>query len=213
MTITIFGSTSLVGKQLVKQALAKDYSVTAFDRNIEHLIDMDLRNEKFEAIKGYVFDKNEVFNAVENSNAIVSCLGGSKDGTDKSRSLGMKNIIDAMQKAEVKRIVAISGIGILNFNNEKLAIDMENFPSELKEVSFEHLAAYQHLKSTDLDWTLVCPSNIIDEDYSNNYEIKENYLPNPTIENVFAGDIADFILEAIQENLYINSRVGISMKN
>lgn len=104
MTITIFGSTSLVGKQLVKQALAKDYSVTAFDRNIEHLIDMDLRNEKFEAIKGYVFDKNEVFNAVENSNAIVSCLGGSKDGTDKSRSLGMKNIIDAMQKAKRKKI-------------------------------------------------------------------------------------------------------------
>ena len=213
MIITIFGAHTVVGRQIIKMALAKSYIVKAFDRNIEDFIDADLRNDNFEAIKGYVFDKNTVYEAIKNSDAIISCLGGSVDGTDKSRSLGMKNIIEAMLKAHVKRVVAISGIGILNFDNEKLAIDMDDFPEELKEVSFEHLAAYQHLKTTNLDWTLVCPSNIIEEDYSANYEIKEDYLPNQLTKNVGSGDIADFILKVIKEDSYIKSRVGICKKN
>jgi uncharacterized protein len=213
MTITIFGAKSLVGLKVIKLALARGFKVKAFDRNIEDLIDTDLRDDNFIAIKGYVFDKVEVLEAITNSHAIVSCLGGSKDGTDKSRSLGMKNIIEAMQKSHVTRIVAISGIGILNYDEDRLAIDMEDFPAELKEVSFEHLAAYQYLKTTDLDWTLVCPANIINEDYSAHYEIKENYLPNQETKKVFAGDVADFILKIIHDSSYIKSRVSISMKH
>lgn len=213
MTITIFGAKAIVGRRLVKMALAKNYIVKAFDRNIEDLIDSDLRDDNFIAIKGYVFDKNEVLKAVKESDAIVSCIEGSKNSTDKSRSLGLKNIIEAMQKADVNRIVAMSGIGILNYDEERLAIEMEDFPEELKEVSSEHLIAYKYLKSTNLDWTLVCASNIIDKDFTANYEVKENYLSDQSNSNVNAGDIADFILKVIQEKSYIKSRVGISIKS
>ena len=34
MTITIFGATGMVGKQLVQQALFKGYTVKAFGRNV-----------------------------------------------------------------------------------------------------------------------------------------------------------------------------------
>ncbi|MBS4043093.1 MAG: NAD(P)H-binding protein [Chitinophagaceae bacterium] len=212
MTITVFGAKTSVGIHIVKMALAKGYYVKAFDRNIEDLIDEDFRNDHLTAIKGYVFDKDEVHDAIKNSDAIISCLGGSKDGTDKSRSLGMKNIIEGMLKAKVKRIVAISGIGILNYDESRLAIDDEEFPQELKEVSFEHLAAYQHLKSTDLDWTLICPSTIDNKDFTGDYMIKENYLPNQNTEHVNAGDIAHYILKCISKNESIRTRIGISMK-
>ncbi len=213
MKITIFGANTIVGKKVIALALANNFIVKAFDRNIENLIDADLRNENFEAIKGYVFDKDEVLEAVKNSDAIISCLGGSMNSTNKSRSLGMKNIVEAMQKAHVKRIVAVSGVGILSFDENKLVIDLDDFPSELKEESFEHLAAYEHLKSTELDWTLVCPSKIIDADSSLDYDIKENYLPNQNLENVNSGDIADFILKGIKDKIFFKSRIGISTKN
>lgn len=114
MTITVFGATGQVGKQVVNQALALDFTVKAFGRNVEHLIDADNRNKKFEAIKGYVFDANEVLEAIKHSDAVISALGGNFDGTDRTRSLGMKNIVSQMQIAGVNRIIALGGLGVLN---------------------------------------------------------------------------------------------------
>ena len=41
-------------------------------------------------------------------------IGGAMDGTDKSRSLGMKNIVQQMQRAGVDRIISVGGLGILD---------------------------------------------------------------------------------------------------
>ncbi len=213
MTITIFGANTIVGKQLIKRALAKNFKVKAFDRNIEFLIDADLRNDAFEAIKGYVFDKNEVLKAVKKSDVIVSCLEGSIDGIDKTRSLGMKNIIEAMQKANVKKIVAISGIGILNYAEDKLVMEMDDFPLELKAVSLEYLLTYEQLQATNLNWTLVCTNLIIDKDFTGDYNLTENYLTHPITEKNYSGDIADCILKTVINGTHTNSRIEISMKN
>ncbi|MBC7589073.1 MAG: NAD(P)H-binding protein, partial [Chitinophagaceae bacterium] len=117
MVITIFGATGQVGKRAVYQALAEGHTVKAFGRNVDNLIDEDLRNQNFEAIKGHVFDEADVLHAVTGSHAVLSTLGGSIDGIDKTRSLGMKNIIFQMQRAGVKRIVALGGSGVLNVEN------------------------------------------------------------------------------------------------
>ncbi len=210
MTITIFGAKSMVGLQVIKLALAKGLKVRAFDRNIENLIDADLRDDHFTATKGYVFDKGEVNEVVKNSDAVIFCLDGNINATNKSISLGMKNIILAMEKNKIKRIVALSGIGILNFDEDKLVMDMDDFSDTLKEISIEYLAAFKQLQSSDLAWTLICPSKIIDKDFSGNYSIQENYLNSSNIEPIHAADVAFFMLQCIEQNEYIKKRIGIS---
>lgn len=209
MNITIFGAKTLVGMQLIKQALGKNYYVKAFDRNIEDLIDDDLRNDKLEVIKGYVFDTKEIADALQNTDVVISCIGSNNNSTDKSRSLGMKNIIEQMELLHKKRIIALSNIGVLNTDEEKLAMDFEDFPEELKEVSFEHLAAYQHLKSSNLNWTLICPSKIIDKDASGNFLTKENYLPSHHKKQVYAGDVATFILNILTDEKSFHHKISI----
>jgi putative NADH-flavin reductase len=114
MIITVFGATGQVGKRTVRYALAKGHTVRAFGRNIEGLIDRDLDDEKLVAIKGSVFDEDEVYDAVRGVEAVISSLGGAFDGNDKTRSLGIKTIAQQMQKAGVRRIVAVGGSGVLN---------------------------------------------------------------------------------------------------
>ncbi|MBL0144477.1 MAG: NAD(P)H-binding protein [Chitinophagaceae bacterium] len=101
MTITIFGATGMVGKQLVQQALFRGFKVKAFGRNV--FTELDMEQDNLELIKGALFDEKDVYNAVKGSDAVLSCLGGEFSGDDKTRSLGMKNIIAQMQKANVKR--------------------------------------------------------------------------------------------------------------
>lgn len=210
MIITVFGATGQVGKRVVAQALAMGFSVKAFGRNIENLIDKDLRNNNFEAIQGHLFDEHEVLNAIKGSDAVVSTLGGSFDGTDKTRSLGIKNIIKQMKEAHVSRIIALGGLGVLNAENGSYLLNDPSYPELYKAVGLEHLQAYLFLKESNLNFTFVCSPNIIDAEKSEHYITSADFLPSPNKGEINAGDIADFMLQELTQNKFIQHRVGIS---
>lgn len=50
MTITIFGATGMVGKQLVQQALFKGNTVKAFGRNV--FAELPMEEDNLQLIKG-----------------------------------------------------------------------------------------------------------------------------------------------------------------
>jgi uncharacterized protein len=208
MNLIIFGATGMVGRQLVQQALFKGHHVKAFGRNV-HTTDY-LEKENLTLVQGALFDEKEVFNAIKGCDAVLSAIGGAVDGTDKARTLGMKNIIKQMDKAAVKRIVAIGGRGVLNADENSLLIDQEDYPAEYVPVGLEHKKAYESLKASDLDWTFVCPPNIIDAGPTGHYTTKADYVPDKDNYRINAGDLSMFMLNEIEKNEYIKHRVGIS---
>lgn len=210
MTITVFGATGQVGKYIIAQGLALGFFVKAFGRNIDKLIDKDLDTKNFEAIKGYVFDEDDVLKALQGSDAVISVLGGGFDGLDKTRSLGMKNILTQMNKANVKRIVALGGLGVLNAEDDTLLIDSSDYPEEYKPVGLEHLAAYHLLQQSNANYTFVCSPNIIDAAPTGKYITSATYAPKPNNYKINAGDLAHFMLQEVQTNEYTNQKVGIS---
>ena len=74
MHLTVFGATGMVGKRIVQQALNRGFTVTAFGRNVENLIDQDKRDEKLIAIKGYILDQKDIAKSLVNSDAVISCI-------------------------------------------------------------------------------------------------------------------------------------------
>jgi putative NADH-flavin reductase len=210
MHITVFGATGQVGKRVVQQALNRGYTVTAFGRNVESLIDADKRNEKLIARKGYIFDAKDVFNALNGADAVISVLDGADDGSDKSRSLGIKNIITQMEAKGIKRLIALGGLGILNENEDTLLMDSENYPEEYKPVGMEHLKAFEFLQASSLDWTFYCPPNIIDADETGMFNTNINYSPEPNSYKINAGDIALSMLNAIEKKEFIKEKIGIA---
>ncbi|MEO6254927.1 MAG: SDR family oxidoreductase [Ferruginibacter sp.] len=208
MKLIIFGATGMVGKQLVQQALFQDHHVKAFGRNV-YTTDY-LQTENLQLVQGALFDETEVFNAIKGCDAVLSAIGGSMDGTDKTRTLGMKNIIKQMQKAGVKRIIAIGGMGVLNADENSLLLDKDDYPPEYLPVGLEHKKAYETLKESGLDWTFVCPPNIIDAGPTGHYVTKADYLPEPNNNKINAGDLSMFMLNEVEKNEYVKQRVGIS---
>ncbi|MEO7306304.1 MAG: SDR family oxidoreductase [Ferruginibacter sp.] len=208
MKLIIFGATGMVGKQLVQQALFKDHHVKAFGRNV-YTTDY-LQTENLQLVQGALFDEGEVFNAIKGCDAVLSAIGGSMDGSDKTRTLGMKNIIKQMQKAGVKRIIAIGGMGVLNADENSLLLDKDDYPAEYLPVGLEHKKAYETLKESSLDWTFVCPPNIIDAGPTGHYTTKADYLPEPNNYKINAGDLSMFMLNEAEKNEFVQHRVGIS---
>jgi hypothetical protein len=210
MLITVFGATGQVGKRIVSYALAKGFTVRAFGRNVTELIDADLQNDKLEAIKGSVFDAEEVLHAIQGSDAVLSALGGAFDGTDKTRSLGIKTIVKQMQTAGVKRIVALGGSGVLSAPDGGFLIDQPGYPAEFLPVGKEHLQAYLHLKDSALNWTFVCSPEIKDAERTGNFVTNNTYPPIGDRQIITAGDLADFMIKEAELSQHLQQRVGIS---
>ena len=208
MNLIVFGATGLVGKQLVQQALFKEHHVKAFGRNV-YTTDF-LQTENLKLVQGALFDEGEVYKAIKGCDAVLSVIGGSADGSDKTRTLGMKNIIHQMNKAAVKRIVALGGMGILNAGEHSLLIDEDDYPKQYVAVGREHQKAWEFLKESDLDWTFVCSPDIINEGPTGNYITNADYPPEPNKYRINAGDLAMFMLNELEKNKYVKHRVGIS---
>ena len=207
MHIIIFGATGQAGLQLVKQALWKGHTVKAFGRNVYDIIDME--NERLTLIKGALFDEAEVREAIKGTDAVLSALGGAFDGTDKTRSLGMKNIAAQMEATGVRRIIGIGGMGVLNADEKHLLLETEGYPAEYLPVGGEHLAAYEILKQSNLDWTFVCPPDIVNAEATGSFHTRADYPPEP-VKSITTGDLALFMLGELEKNEFARKRVGIS---
>lgn len=208
MKIIVFGATGNVGKQLVKQALYNGHYVKAFARNV---FTEDLpKDDKLELVQGALFDEKEVYNALKDCDAVLSALGGANDGSDKTRSLGMKNIIKQMEKASIKRVIAIGGIGIMEDENGKLLMDEEEFPAQYITVSEEHKKAWQFLKESSLLWTMVCPFMITDGEPTGIFKTSVDITAIEDQSSIKTGDLALFMLNEISKNEFVGHRVGIA---
>jgi uncharacterized protein len=206
MQVTIFGATGMVGKQLVKQALWLGYKVVAFGRNA-HEVFADAQ-ENVTAVKGYLTDVDAIIKALKGSDAVCSAIGGTTTETDNTRSIGMKNILVAMDRVSIRNIAAVGGLGILQATQDKMVYETEHFPPQYKGVTEEHLKAYQLLEVSNVHYAFFCPSTILDEGFTENYTMQADYAYE-TMQSVNAGNLADAMLKVVTETNYNRKRIAI----
>ncbi len=203
MIISIFGATGMVGKQLVTQALHNGHTVKAFGRNV-YTTDFK-KDKKLELVQGALFDADQVYKTLQGCDAVLSALGGTSDGSDKTRSLGMKNIVTQMEKAGVKRIVAVGGKGVLDSGEGEMIMETPLYPRQYIAVGVEHFKALEHLRSSSIDWTLVAPPDIIDAAATGIFHTAADLLPSPDNGKINAGDLAMFMVDELTKNAFVHS--------
>ena len=107
MKIIIFGATGGTGQELVKQALEKGHTVTVLARNPAKV---EVKHANLSVIKGDVLDATSVENAVTGHGAVLVALGVKPPSRAIVVGPGTKNIINAMKKHGVKRLIVESAM-------------------------------------------------------------------------------------------------------
>ncbi|RYY70181.1 MAG: NAD-dependent epimerase/dehydratase family protein [Chitinophagaceae bacterium] len=208
MILTIFGATGTTGRELVQQALITGHTVKAFGRNV-FATDF-LKHDNLQLLQGALFDPKDVKQAIKNSDAVLSVIGGAIDGTDKSRSLGIKNIIAQMEATSVKRIVALGGMGVLPAEDGCLLMDAEDYPQEYLPVGIEHRRAYELLRASSLDWTFIAAPDLVEAPATGSFSTTSESMPSRENPHINTGDLALFMLNELTKNHFIRQRVGIT---
>jgi len=207
MKIVIFGATGSIGRHLVSQALAANHHVTAFARKPQML---QISHPNLTLFNGDVYHYDCVVDAIKNKDCVLITLG-SKKLTGKVRSVGTRNIVQAMQQQKVKRLICQTTLGmgesyaVLNFYWKFIM-----FGLLLRAVFNDHKKQEAIVKNSSLDWTIVRPSAFNDNNASKDY--RSGFLNNDkNLQlSISRKNVAHFMLQQVKENTYIKQSPGIS---
>lgn len=154
MQITVFGASGKVGRLVVGLAVARGYEVVAFVHST------NLFNDKkgVRVVRGDVHDPKCVMEAVEGSQAVISCLGSWHTRGKDILSAAMQAIIPAMERRGIKRIVTLTGAAAFDINDapplgQKAAHTLlSTFAGQIVQDGETHIRL---LRASKLDWTVI----------------------------------------------------------
>lgn len=155
MKITIFGSSGRTGLPLVHQALEAGHQVTAYLRDPNKLA---IKHPNLRVIQGNINDLSGIEKAVAGQDAVLSTLGAVPGGAKDIMTVAAKNIIAAMQKTGVQRLITLTGAGVAQPGDQPKAINnlisfMLRFLA--KEVQLDAAEHVRLVRASSLDWTIV----------------------------------------------------------
>ncbi|WP_339159035.1 SDR family oxidoreductase [Paenibacillus sp. FSL W8-0186] len=205
MNISILGATGRVGRQLAALALQDGHLVTALVRDPDKIAFM---GKQLTLVTGNALDKENIVRVLHGQDVVLSAL--STDGTT-TLSVSMPLIIEAMYKEGIKRIITIGTAGILQSRAQPHLLRYESAESnrKLTRAAEEHHKAYELLRQSQLDWTIVCPTYLPEGKHVGTYRIERDFLPEGGSE-ISVADTAEFAYRQIGDKTYIRARAGIA---
>ena len=211
MKLIVFGATGGTGQHLVKQALAQGHTVTAFVRNPAKF---GVSHPGLRIVQGDVLDAASVEQAVSGHDAVMAALGAPARDTNKVRSEGTRNIISAMEKTGVRRLVCQTSLG---YGDSIQVLDGTPFyfrhiivPFFLRRAFADHQLQEDLIQRSRLDWIIVRPGNLTDGEHTGRYRHGFQATDKTITVNISRADVADFMLGQLSDNTYLRKTTGLS---
>jgi len=205
MKVAIFGATGGTGTELVKQALERGNSVTALVRNPAQLTN---QGEGLTLVTGDIHDVASVEQCIQGQDAVICALGARDLKKTMIRTEGTVNIISAMKKNNVRRLIVISAMGVGDSWNSLSLINKLFFAVLLKSTRADHEAQEAAVKNSGLDWTIIRPSGLVDKPRTGVYSVGENIRAKTS--QIPRADVADLILNNLEERALVHKAVTIT---
>ena len=186
MKIAVIGASGATGRKVVERALELGHEVVAVARRPEVITPA----ERLGARYGDVFDESSMIRAVADTDAVISCIGPTRQfppGTFMSKRIpstiaanfspgtimseGTRNILAACERTGVKRFVMQSGIGLsdgkeLSAGN-RCALGMNR--CILSKAIQDKAIAEHAVQQSNLEWVIVRPTGLSDASATLNY--------------------------------------------
>lgn len=207
MKLLIFGATGGTGRNLVEQALAQGHHVTAFTRSPEKIT---LQHPNLRVVKGDILDYDSIDAAMPGHDAVLSALGVYLFKKNTVLSDGTRNIIRAMEKHGVKRLVCESALGIADSRDQvSLFVDLIFYPLLLRHFFPDKERQELHIRQSNLDWVIVRPARLTNGKRTGQY--RHGFGPHEKIKGVISrADTAEFMLQQLTEDTYLRKTPGVS---
>jgi putative NADH-flavin reductase len=200
----LIGATGGTGREVVRQALDQGERVTVLIRRES---DRATLPTEVETVAGDVTDPASLKAALAGQDVVVSALGvrrGQPAGT--VRSVGTANLVAAMAATGVRRLLAVSSIGVgssaaAQTRPARLLWPRLAGPGRIPEAS----RAEDAIVATSLDWTIIRAPRLVDGPPSGRLAIGES-LRLPLGAQLRRADLARALLDSVRDDATIGLR-------
>ncbi len=203
MKVVIFGSDGKTGHHLIRVALSRRHQVTAFVRDRSGLL---VDYSRLRVVEGDALDPKAVDRAMKGQEAVLCALAGSGNAADGVLSRGTANIVEAMRRHRVRRLVCLSEAGVLGGDSASILPGFRiPFLGRKRFADMRRQAA--EIRDSGLDWILVRPPRLTDEPLKGRYEIS---LKRPKHRTITRLDLAIFMVNQLRSKEFVRKMPAVS---
>ena len=206
MKVNLFGVTSPTGKIVLQNLLAENHLVTVIVRNPDAV---SIRHQNLTVVKGDVFSPSSFEESIKGIDLVVSILGtGSNNQSTTVYSVGGQNILSAMRKAGIKKLITLTSGGV---QKDDTVIQKSFFYKYVGLWYLRHIYADMTLwestleKSKDIDWICIRPTYLRNKVLTKKYRVNKTYSPDKGWK-IPRTDLADFITKQATSNESIHEK-------
>lgn len=208
MNLLIVGATGGTGQQLVAEALERGHQVTALVRRAPRA---ELRLG-LTPVVGDVLDPASLDRAMPGQEAVLSALGHKRWlGPSSTLSKGTRNLIEAMGRHGVQRLLCETALGISDaWWQMGLYYTLFVRPVILPFYFWDKVRQEAVIRASDLDWTIVRPGMLT------NGPKRGQYRQGPQVGHwlrtvrISRADVAAFMVDQLTDRRYVRATVGIA---
>lgn len=204
-TVALLGASGMVGEYLLREALARGYTVRVLARTPAKLAEFAGR---VTIIQGDARDPSAIEALLRGSDVVISALGPVKSDGEAARFINTTatgNVLQAMQGKGISQYMVVSGAAVVMPGDERdllgwwiRTLAQIGLRDELEDKQAE----YELLAASPVDWMLVrCP--LIDPQPPRWPAMASTRTP-PAF-RVRAGEVAQFMLDQIDARQFVRA--------
>lgn len=212
MKVVIFGATGIAGKAVVKEALAKGHQVTILTRDAKRV---SVKDNNLTVVEGSAMNRQTVSSVLQGQDAVIQTLGIGGKGNGKPTTIvsdANRVIMDEMERAGVKRLIAISVMGAGNsiaflpgiFRKFMLPVFMKWFQAVIDDKN----RMEPMIMNSSLNWTIVRCTTIKDKPATG--KITASLDGKGLKLAITAADMAAFMIGQLTDTTYLRQAPTIS---
>jgi putative NADH-flavin reductase len=207
--VLVIGATGGTGRQLVLQALERQFLVTAFVRNPARF---DIAHPRLTIVKGDVLDHDAVARAMTGQDAVVSALGHRRYFyPTRILSVGTRNVLRAMEANGVSRFVCETSLGI-GASAGRMGVYYTLFviPVILPFYFWDKTRQERLIADSRTVWTIVRPVVLTNAAARGTCRHGDDVGGWLATHRVPRADVARFMLDQLSDNRHVSMAVGVS---
>ncbi|PGS48263.1 NAD(P)-dependent oxidoreductase [Bacillus sp. AFS041924] len=204
MKILLLGATGRVGSILLDLLLEAKCEVVALVRDQQKL---NINHDALTVLQGNTVNETDLELALKNVDGVISALNTEGENI---LSRTMELLIPLLETNKINRIVTIGTAGILQSRVDPTILRYLSTESKRKTTTaaIDHEKSYNMLHSSQLNWTIVCPTYLPEGPITKKYRIEKDMLPVGS-QSISTGDTAFFTFNEFFDCNFSKSRVGI----
>lgn len=204
MTAALFGAGGRAGRRLAARLAERGIAVRALVRNRARTA----AAPGLVVVEGDARSTDDVARTVAGTDAVFCALGMTDITTPSTDfSDAVRTIVRALEAAGPRRLIVIGTAGVLphptgGYRNKDGVSDAG------RHIAAEHIRNHETLRDSALDWTLVCPVELVEDLPPGRRREAIEDLPAGSFETGY-DDLANLMVELLDRPGTIGHRIGV----